>query len=55
MTGIREQECIGFWRMTGHSRGEVIGVHPPFQMESNHVIDWNIMIDWKNMRSLDRQ
>ena len=47
MTGIREKECTGFRRMNAHSQGQVTGVHPPFQMESNHVVDQNVMTDWK--------
>ena len=27
--------------MNGRSRGEAIGDHPPFQMESNHVVERN--------------
>ena len=31
-----------------------IGVQPPFQMKLNHAVDWNQMIERKNMRSPDR-
>ena len=53
LTGVLEKEHTGFRRMNGHSRGEVISVRPPFQMELNHVVDWNVMIDWKNMKYPD--
>ena len=51
MTGIREKGCIEFRRMNGRSPGEAIGAHPPFQMESNHVVDRNLMINWKGIWS----
>ena len=55
MTGFREKESTGFRRMNRRSRDEGIGVHPPFQIESNHVVDRNVVINWMNMRSPDRQ
>ena len=39
--------------MKGRSQREAIGVHPSFQMESNHVVDWNLMVKRKNVRSPD--
>ena len=54
MTGIRKKECIGVWRRNGRSLNEAIGVHPPFQMKSNHAVDRNQMIEGKNMRSPER-
>ena len=55
MTGIREQECSGLRRMNGHSSRDVIGVHLPYQMELNRVVDLNVMINWKNVMSPDNR
>ena len=47
MTGIRIKECFGVWRVKGHSLNEAIGVHPPFQMESDYTVD---LTWWSNGR-----
>ena len=34
-----------------HSQNKANDVHPPFQMELNHAVDQNLMIERKNVKS----
>ena len=54
MTVIREKGHIGIWRINEGSNNEAIGVYPSFQMESDHAVYRNLIIERKNVRSPDR-
>ena len=49
MTGVRKEEYIGFLGMDRNSCYATIGVHPPFQMESYHAADRDLMIEGHNV------